>query len=563
MEIVKGKIGNALESVAPDHILGVTADIYDEEREQYQSDINEGVGRTVENPEFLKVYTDSDGKFLCGIQRDGNVVFGVGVPQQIKDYILDKIAEKVDKVEGKSLIDAGFAEGITYIENPEFLCVYLDADDHVLWGIRRDGSVVFSNGSTEELKAAVKLLAATKVDKEDGKSLIDAEVAESFSIEDNPEYIKAVTDSEGKLLAGIKKDGKFWLNDLELDGKTFYGVTDSLEWFVAWIDDDNHVLMGIRRDGSVYPASADTTEIEQEISAINEMLKDVDWDAVKSGTILADTEGRLEVTTDKNGKTLSYRSADGVKHEQMLKVEKQLTLGKEAITDFEKQLGWRQVSILGDSISTYNKKGYKIDGYKMYYPSGDVQNVNDTWWMLFINTIGARLDVNASYSGSWSSSGYIGFSSRAGMLDNPDIIFVELGTNDSGEGIDIGTINYDSDVQDESKFAPSYIKGVQTLLENYPDATIVCLAFDMTDEYADVIEDIAEHYNLIYIDVRDVISGKHPDKSGMYAAYSKILDSCSNILTDNEKNNASINRLREATYLENLLTNMGFVKNNI
>lgn len=201
MDIVKGKIGNALESVAPNHILGVTADIYDEEREQYQSDINEGVGR--------------------------------------------------------------------YVDNPEFLCVYLDADDHLLWGIRRDGSAVFGNCCTEELKTAIELLAATKVNKEEGKSLIDAEVAESFSTADNPEFLKAVTDSEGKLLAGIKKDGKIWMNalhvkeDIDTEGsvnakggfntKDFVvKVVKNPEFSIVYIDADDKVLFGIHADGSKY-----------------------------------------------------------------------------------------------------------------------------------------------------------------------------------------------------------------------------------------------------------------------------------------------------------------------
>ena len=40
MDIIKGKIGNALESVAPDHVVAVASDIYDESKEQYQSDVN-------------------------------------------------------------------------------------------------------------------------------------------------------------------------------------------------------------------------------------------------------------------------------------------------------------------------------------------------------------------------------------------------------------------------------------------------------------------------------------------------------------------------------------------
>ena len=43
----------------------------------------------------------------------------------------------------------------------------------------------------------------------------------------------------------------------------------------------------------------------------------------------------------------------------------------------------KKLSILGDSISTYN--GYIPSGYDNFYPSGDVDNVNKTWWMSLIN----------------------------------------------------------------------------------------------------------------------------------------------------------------------------------
>lgn len=43
MEIVKGKAGNALTSVAPDHVIAVAADIYDEKLGDYQENINKRV----------------------------------------------------------------------------------------------------------------------------------------------------------------------------------------------------------------------------------------------------------------------------------------------------------------------------------------------------------------------------------------------------------------------------------------------------------------------------------------------------------------------------------------
>lgn len=44
MEIAKGKIGNALTSTAKDHVVAVANDLYDEELEMYQSELNKRIG---------------------------------------------------------------------------------------------------------------------------------------------------------------------------------------------------------------------------------------------------------------------------------------------------------------------------------------------------------------------------------------------------------------------------------------------------------------------------------------------------------------------------------------
>ena len=45
MEIAKGKIGNALTSTAKDHVVAVTNDLYDEELNKYQSELNNQIGK--------------------------------------------------------------------------------------------------------------------------------------------------------------------------------------------------------------------------------------------------------------------------------------------------------------------------------------------------------------------------------------------------------------------------------------------------------------------------------------------------------------------------------------
>ena len=40
-KIIKGKIGNAITSVADDHIVVVSEDVFDEKHQMYQSEIND------------------------------------------------------------------------------------------------------------------------------------------------------------------------------------------------------------------------------------------------------------------------------------------------------------------------------------------------------------------------------------------------------------------------------------------------------------------------------------------------------------------------------------------
>jgi hypothetical protein len=50
-------------------------------------------GVYVENPEFIDVKADAEGKILWAIKTDGSIYWGAGVPQQIIDYVTEKIAE--------------------------------------------------------------------------------------------------------------------------------------------------------------------------------------------------------------------------------------------------------------------------------------------------------------------------------------------------------------------------------------------------------------------------------------------------------------------------------------
>lgn len=142
--------------------------------------------REVESPEFINVIVDAADHVLFGIQLDGSIEWSKGIPapiraklqeiinksQQDKTDILEalntakeelsaSIAElqqnKVDKEEGKSLIDDEVKDCFKVIENEEFLAVWLDAAYHVLFGIRRDGILVGKFQTSAENRNTVKV----------------------------------------------------------------------------------------------------------------------------------------------------------------------------------------------------------------------------------------------------------------------------------------------------------------------------------------------------------------------------------------------------------------------
>ena len=168
-------------------------------------------------------------------------------------------------------------------------------------------------------------------------------------------------------------------------------------------------------------------------------------------------------------------------------------------------------------------------------------DVNQTYWKQLLNLSGMELLVNAAWSGSCVTNakegdGYPDFYDRTGLLHvtdstdpenpveiNPDVIIVALGTNDARASINapIGTLEYDkilppeddeevdeSEILSEDNFCEAYIKGIKALMVNYPNAEIYCLSLIKNGgAYTAAIKDIANHYNLHYIEC----SGYEPE----------------------------------------------------
>lgn len=298
--------------------------------------------REIESPEFIKAIVDAEEHFLFGIQLDGSIEWGKGIPAPIRAKLQEIINQcQQDKTD-------------------------------ILEAI---------NAAKKELSTSIAELQEGKVDKEEGKSLIEDEVKECFRIIENEEFLKAIVDSEDKVLFGIyRESGKpyYPLNEM-------YHVIQNEEYFAAWVTTDDKIVLGLRRDGQIIgeihavnalkqvisQLQSDVAALQEKVGTIDTNLKEllgvfslqdneeylaVEQDAegkilsstnpdgshyihnAKSETIptefshIEDLEGRTEITTDAAGKILGYRDSEGTRHEHKISV-KHLKLSSEAANE--------------------------------------------------------------------------------------------------------------------------------------------------------------------------------------------------------------------------------------
>lgn len=298
--------------------------------------------RVIENEEFLTAIVDADDKVLFGIYRDSGKPY---FPQNDMYHIS---------------------------QSEEFLWVILDAANHPLLGIQQDGTCWAAKAQWLDDIKAIKEALKTFQPKEDGKGLINLDVADSFFYISNDEYIIAVVDAENRILAGIKYDGEPYFPNHEM-----YSVITNEEWLYAIIDAEGKLLGGFRADDghmvvgcfdiSTFIANAiiDISDIKERTAHLSTIVNDeylsVETDAegkvigyiapdgshylykVKSETIpeefshIEDPEGRTEITMDADGKVFGYRDSEGTRHEHKMKVDNlnvdNLNLGSNAQKD--------------------------------------------------------------------------------------------------------------------------------------------------------------------------------------------------------------------------------------
>ena len=331
--------------------------------------------RYIQSEEFIFAKVDAEDRLLFGIELDGTPKFGK------TSAVEDRLQAQVNLLADKITAILGDDDTTSAIDTLKELKNFFASIDNT----QTLTSILANlNNISTKLGEDIKNLQDTKVDKEEGKSLIEDEVKEHFRVIENEEFLKAVIDSEDRVIYGIYRDtGKpyYPLNEM-------YHVIQNEEYFAAWLDADDKVVLGIRRDGEIIgeihavnalkqvisQLQSDLASLQEKVGTIDTNLKElldvfslqenpeymaVEKDAdgkvlsatyndgshyshnLKSETIdakvdkeegkslinedvadahstLEDPEGRTEITLDADGKVMSYRDSQGKKHEHSM-----------------------------------------------------------------------------------------------------------------------------------------------------------------------------------------------------------------------------------------------------
>jgi hypothetical protein len=183
----------------------------------------------VENPEYIKVVTDSGGRILLWIKPDGSIDWAIGVPKPVKNYVNSIVAEILNGNEG------------TEIDGLNKIVVFLDD---------------FSTSDT------LKSLLDIKVDKEEDKSLIPTQYIQGI---DNPEFVEVKTDADGKIIKATNKDGtEYFGTGIDIAGTATEFSVDNPEYTYLLLDATDKILLGFNKDGKIVTSNFDSNNLSSE-----------------------------------------------------------------------------------------------------------------------------------------------------------------------------------------------------------------------------------------------------------------------------------------------------------
>ena len=247
-------------------------------------------------------------------------------------------------------------------------------------------------------------------------------------------------------------------------------------WDFALSDANGNIVLCIK-DGHVI-----TKNFKSSALTIN--VADLDKD--NCAYAVTDSNGNMAfvITEDGHLVTKNFNSRN-VSTEQLAILEKLANL----VTKFN----GKTMAVIGDSISTYS--GYTPSGWRVYYPTGNVNNVVATYWYQVATALGMT-PLNCAYSASYvtgdSTQTEVSASHEQGECagcsdvriasltrdgNTPDIVLILLGTNDYNAGKTLGSWTEHSAIPSEGtigNFSSAYALMLHKIKTSLPNARIFC-----------------------------------------------------------------------------------------
>lgn len=267
-----------------------------------------------------------------------------------------------------------------------------------------------------------------------------------------------------------------------------------------------------------------TVPEENEVRSSNADIVSVEQDGTAVTLTGGSKEGRAEVTAGESTWVV-YNYASEAEYNYLYSLFHEKT-----------------ISVMGDSISTIKDK--IPSGNALYYDNttGKEMTFERNYWGDIITRFGATEGIDEAWSGSTIGSKAASMASkdRINKLDDngtPDVILYYGGSNPDSS---VGTFDPDADyaktvdwAQSYSDTASAYAASLQRMKVTYPGAEIIAIIpyYEQNNipKQAEVIEQIAKHYDITTIDLRELrkqedISPKnelHPNMDGhsQIAAY--------------------------------------------
>lgn len=303
--------------------------------------------REIESPEFLHCIVDAEDRFLFGIQLDGSIEWGKGIPAPIRTKLQEIITQcqqdknTINGILHKTTIkdEAGEIQDTPFrvIENEEFIMAIADSEDRVLFGIYR---------ATGEPYYPLN---------------------DMYHVEQNDEFLAVWLDSNNHVLMGIRKDGQIIgeihaVNALKqvvsqikediMPLLSVFSLHDNQEFLAVETDSNNKVLAATYADGSHYSHNLKSETLDAKVDK-EEGKSLIDAEVATAQTSLEDPEGRMEITVDADNRLLGYRDSKGIRHENKMSI-KHLALSDEAAKEVNET--FKSAGIKMETPSDFSKE---------------------------------------------------------------------------------------------------------------------------------------------------------------------------------------------------------------